>query len=137
MKTCIVDPYRKAAAVPLAWVPLEAILVRKRAELRARLRNRAPIEIERHLDPVDDAWSSVERDTATAIIDKETELLHAVEAALERMAGGTFGICDGCGEEISPARLAAVPWALRCKGCEEEWELAMAEEAGSRLGDEA
>ena len=121
MKTCIVDPYRKAAAVPLAWVPLEAILVRKRAELQARLRNREPID----------------RETAITLGDKDTELLRQIKAALQRMADGTFSVCDGCGEEISPARLAAVPWALRCKGCEEEWELAMAEEAGSRLGDEA
>ena len=129
-------PFRKSTT-PLAWVPLEAALARKRAELQARLRNREPIEIEHHIDPMDDSRALVDRETAITLGDKDSELLRQIKAALQRMADGTFSVCDGCGEEISLARLAAVPWALRCKGCEEEWELAMAEEAGSRLGDEA
>ena len=137
MKTCIVDPYRKAAAVPLAWVPLEAILVRKRAELQARLRNREPIEIERNIDPMDDSRALVDRETAITLGDKDTELLRQIKAALQRMADGTYSVCDGCGEKISLARLAAVPWALRCIGCEEEFELAMAAEATGRMGEQA
>ena len=40
-----------------------------------------------------------------------------IEAALERMDEGTFGICEECGREIEPARFVAVPYATRCGAC--------------------
>ena len=35
------------------------------------------------------------------------------------MAKGTYGECEGCGEEISAARLKALPWARYCVTCQE------------------
>ena len=43
--------------------------------------------------------------------------LKAVEAALQRIADGTFGICVRCGEEITEERLEAVPHAALCRNC--------------------
>lgn len=43
--------------------------------------------------------------------------LEAIDAALDRIAAGTFGICAKCGNPISPARLAAVPHAALCEEC--------------------
>ena len=43
--------------------------------------------------------------------------LEAIDAALDRIAAGTFGACAKCGEPISPARLAAVPHAALCEEC--------------------
>jgi DnaK suppressor protein len=43
--------------------------------------------------------------------------LSEVRAALNRVHLGTFGICLDCEEEISPKRLAAVPWASLCIVC--------------------
>lgn len=43
--------------------------------------------------------------------------LRAIEAALDRIARGTFGICVRCGGEISRERLAAVPHAALCERC--------------------
>jgi RNA polymerase-binding transcription factor DksA len=40
-----------------------------------------------------------------------------VERALEKIAAGTYGRCDDCGEPIAPARLEALPWAARCVRC--------------------
>ena len=40
-----------------------------------------------------------------------------IQAALERVADGTFGECVACGEPISEARLDAVPHAARCVKC--------------------
>ena len=40
-----------------------------------------------------------------------------IQAALGRVADGSFGECVACGEEISEARLNAVPHAARCKKC--------------------
>lgn len=46
--------------------------------------------------------------------------LKAIDAALERIAKGTFGICTRCGAEISKERLDAVPYTPFCKECAKE-----------------
>lgn len=48
--------------------------------------------------------------------------LRDIEAALGRIADGTYGECDSCGLEIAPARLAAQPSALRCVECQTQLE---------------
>jgi DnaK suppressor protein len=42
-----------------------------------------------------------------------------IDAALERIDDGEFGICLDCEEAISRKRLAAVPWAGYCLHCQE------------------
>jgi DnaK suppressor protein len=37
--------------------------------------------------------------------------------ALKRIADGSYGICLKCGDDISPARLDAVPYAVLCRTC--------------------
>jgi DnaK suppressor protein len=37
--------------------------------------------------------------------------------AQEKLAEGTYGVCDRCGEEIGDARLEALPWATLCVTC--------------------
>lgn len=41
----------------------------------------------------------------------------AIDAALARMHAGTYGICTGCGEPITPARLEARPASAECLAC--------------------
>lgn len=43
--------------------------------------------------------------------------IRMIEAALARVAAGTFGICVACGDPISEERLAVVPHAPRCRTC--------------------
>lgn len=45
-----------------------------------------------------------------------SELNH-IDHALDRMITGNYGICESCGQEISEARLQAVPWARYCRLC--------------------
>jgi DnaK suppressor protein len=46
-------------------------------------------------------------------------MLRQIDYALERVAGGTYGECQACGEHISANRLKAIPWAECCLKCEE------------------
>jgi RNA polymerase-binding transcription factor DksA len=46
--------------------------------------------------------------------------IEAIEAALERIAAGTFGSCVGCGEAIPTTRLRAQPAAINCLACARE-----------------
>lgn len=43
--------------------------------------------------------------------------LKAIDAALDRIAAGTFGACAKCGEPISAERLDAVPYTPFCQEC--------------------
>jgi DnaK suppressor protein len=58
----------------------------------------------------------------------KAETLHKIEEALRRLDEGTFGYCFECGEEISERRLRALPFAVRCKDCEEAREVAQQRE---------
>jgi DnaK suppressor protein len=50
------------------------------------------------------------------------ETLCAIDLALDRVAGGTYGICQSCGDEIKPARLKALPTAILCIDCANDKE---------------
>jgi DnaK suppressor protein len=45
--------------------------------------------------------------------------LKLIDAALERLDKGEFGICDDCGEQIPYKRLKVVPWAAYCVSCQD------------------
>jgi DnaK suppressor protein len=45
--------------------------------------------------------------------------LKEIDAALDRLATGDYGVCADCGEAINPRRLAAIPWAAYCIKCQE------------------
>lgn len=47
----------------------------------------------------------------------EINQLNMINAALVRIENGTYGTCVSCGEEISPARLKAVPSTPNCINC--------------------
>lgn len=53
-----------------------------------------------------------------ALRDKARSQLAAVEAAIARVDGETYGRCVSCGNAIAPERLEAIPWADRCIDCQ-------------------
>ena len=52
----------------------------------------------------------------------ETDLLHAIDAAIGRLESGGYGICTRCGQDIPEARLLATPTVQTCLPCQEEIE---------------
>ncbi len=95
------------------------VLETKQAELVKVLRNRDGITIEKSPDALDEVQNAAERELAIRNLDRESQLLRSVRAALARMNEGTFGVCLHCEEDISPKRLNAVPWAGYCIQCQE------------------
>ena len=51
-------------------------------------------------------------------------MLVKIEAALRRLSMGTYGDCSVCGLPIAESRLYALPFALRCRDCEQAREAA-------------
>lgn len=73
-------------------------------------------------DGRDEASLDVLRDLDVAELSRRSEALMAVEAALDRLAEGTYGVCQDCGSPISRERLNAAPESLRCLGCQSQDE---------------
>src|SRR5688572_31198071 len=53
---------------------------------------------------------------------REKVFLDKIQKALEKIDGGTFGVCDECGEKISVKRLEARPETTLCIRCKEDQE---------------
>ncbi len=53
---------------------------------------------------------------------RDTTELREIDAALARIAAGTYGVCEDCGESIDRARLDAAPTAARCVDCQRKHE---------------
>jgi len=80
----------------------------------------------------------IQEDIEFALIQMKSETLNKINEALRRLDEGTYGNCFECGEEISEARLRALPFAARCKDCEEARETAeQRERALARRGSSA
>lgn len=60
---------------------------------------------------------AVERLSQVAAHEQLQDLLCDVVRAEAKVAAGTYGACDGCGELIGEARLEAKPWAIHCVTC--------------------
>src|SRR5438874_13764906 len=99
------------------------ILETRQAELLEVLKNRDGITIEKSPDALDEVQNAAERELAIRNLDRESNLLRNVRAALRRIDEGTFGVCLHCEEDISPKRLAAVPSTPFCIQCPEMSDL--------------
>lgn len=76
------------------------------------------------LDAVESAEVDIQEDLEFALVQMKSETLNKVNDALSRLEQGNYGNCFDCGEEIGERRLRALPFAVRCKDCEEARETA-------------
>jgi DnaK suppressor protein len=76
------------------------------------------------LDQGESSEVDIQEDIEFALIQMKSETLTKIDAALRRLEEGTYGDCFECGDQISEARLRALPFAVRCKDCEEARETA-------------
>lgn len=70
-------------------------------------------------DSADRAVRYGPEDVEFGLIQLKSETLNKIKEALIRLEQGEYGNCFECGEEIAEKRLRALPFALRCKSCEE------------------
>ncbi len=76
------------------------------------------------LDAGENSEVDIQEDLEFALIQMKSETLAKISTALGRLEAGTYGYCSDCGGEISGLRLRALPFAVRCKDCEETREVA-------------
>jgi RNA polymerase-binding transcription factor len=120
----------KAAAKTSRYTELKRMLEDRRRELLSAVQEkmrdvRADGNKERDvLDQGESSEVDIQEDIEFALIQMKSETLGKVDAALRRLEEGTYGNCFECGEEIAEPRLRALPFAARCKDCEEARETA-------------
>jgi DnaK suppressor protein len=61
--------------------------------------------------------ATYERERDLSLLENARDLLDKVERALEKIAEGTYGVCESCGKPIEAARLRALPYATLCISC--------------------
>jgi RNA polymerase-binding transcription factor DksA len=72
------------------------------------------------LHPADLGSHQSEEDVTLGLLSNEEELLAELNAAWTRLEEGTYGRCEGCGDEIPHLRLNAIPYARHCVRCAKE-----------------
>lgn len=102
-----------------------AILEQRKSDVLAQIARadqQARASAERPTDPGDQSAATLDREFLFAQADTNRRLLRSLEQALARIRQGTFGECEQCGNDISPARLRAIPWTRNCVACQEKLE---------------
>ena len=117
-------PANRLQAVNTQTVKLEEcreLLLTKRAELASVLQSRPGAQAQiGHVAEEDQAPVIHGEFIAVRINQISREQLDLVESALARLDSGEYGICVECERAIAAKRLAAVPWASHCVGCQEQ-----------------
>jgi DnaK suppressor protein len=99
---------------------IKKLLLAKQGELSARQVSSEDIAIEKTAEVFDEIQQNANRTLALYSLTQNWETASLVQEALERVERGTYGVCQECDEEISPKRLAALPWAKYCIRCQEQ-----------------
>jgi len=115
------------------YTELKKMLTDRRRELQAEVQGRMrDVRAEgawggkqsEVFDAVESSEADIQDDLEFALIQMKSETLNKVNDALARLEQGDYGNCFECGEEIAEKRLRALPFAVRCKDCEEAREVA-------------
>jgi DnaK suppressor protein len=77
------------------------------------------------LDDAESSDADIQGDIELALLEMKSETLKQIDNALARLERGDYGTCVECGEDIAEKRLRALPFAVRCKNCEEARERAV------------
>jgi DnaK suppressor protein len=102
------------------------------SEVQGRIRDQREADawgkVHEVLDAGESSEADIQEDIEFALIQMKAETLTKINDALHRLEEGTYGYCADCGGEISDKRLRALPFAVRCKECEEGREVAIERE---------
>jgi DnaK suppressor protein len=127
------QPKTPAKKPPQRLAPLQKPQQKRHAELIELLqerRNALTLGVRTHLQRARDGDEhqqsedttgegvSARDDISLALAQIQGELLQRIDAALARVAAGTYGDCSECGSPIPSQRLRALPFAVRCLDCE-------------------
>ena len=134
MKNTLKAGTEKAAPMsPSRYAELKQMLDDRQRELQAQVQGRMRDvreegtwggKLNEVLDAVESSEADIQEEIEFALIQMKSETLNKINDALSRLERGDYGYCFDCAEEIAEKRLRALPFAVRCKDCEEARETA-------------
>jgi RNA polymerase-binding transcription factor DksA len=104
---------------------LQRLLARHEAELSTRkqlLRSDIAAEPGESRGGVESSADRFARDLGASLIEATARTVQSIEDALRRLRNGAYGRCLDCGSSIPPLRLQALPFAERCRDCEQHYD---------------
>jgi DnaK suppressor protein len=122
------------------YADLKQILEDRRREIVSEVQGRIrDVRAEGSTSKVNDVFDAgesseadIQEDIEFALIQMKAETLQKINEALGRLEDGKYGFCFECGDEIAEPRLRALPFAVRCKDCEEAREVAQQRERSAQ-----
>jgi DnaK suppressor protein len=114
------DPVRRER-----YQVLKDMLESRRGEIHDKLRalrETLPNELTNVRDAEEQSVHDFVQDVELALMEMQSETLQKIDDALRRLEEGGYGTCADCGNEISEARLRALPFASLCISCQEQAE---------------
>src|SRR5262249_25917381 len=100
---------------------LERLLAQHGARLLAckrSLRDELPAVAAAVRDEMDNSADHLARAVGVALLEACSATVREIDGAIQRLHKGTYGRCIDCGEKIAAVRLKVVPFAERCRGCQ-------------------
>jgi DnaK suppressor protein len=108
---------------------LQEMLAARRDQIEAQVQHKVrgfreteSKEVQRRRTDVAD--DPAQEDIDYALVQMQSQTLENIRVALARLAAGEYGLCADCADEIPETRLRALPFATRCRSCQEDHEQA-------------
>lgn len=109
----------------------EKVIKDTESELARYIKGEDRESVENVLDTGD--WSVFELTDTLKInaLESHRQTLIKLDESIRKLDEGSYGVCDDCEEEISKGRLKVLPFAIRCRDCQEDAEEKEASDRGS------
>ena len=119
-------PTRKVPAAKLAKIE-ELLLEKRRAPTQTLGRELDELvnQEKGHRSDLEEIASEAnDHDSVCEIMDNQSSQIGQIDTALQKIAEGSYGVCEDCGGEIAWARMEALPFASQCIECKRKAEIA-------------
>jgi DnaK suppressor protein len=100
----------------------DAILKEAKTEIAKYMSGENRQLVDTALDDGDWAVVDISEDINLMRLMSHRKAMHDIDESLRKIAEGTYGICEECGEPISERRLTVIPTATLCISCQENKE---------------
>lgn len=111
----------------------EAVVLNTKEEVSKYISGESRQLVESALDGGD--WSVIDlsEDLRLQKLGANNDTIIKIDESLRKLAEGTYGLCEDCGDNISEERLKVLPFAIRCRDCQEDHEEVIAAEKGESI----
>jgi DnaK suppressor protein len=118
------DSQRKAGLTALLQSKKEVLLNSSKKDMNSFINGDARKSYGTGTEDGDVSASLQMEDISIGAMKARNEIMRQIDASLLKLREGEYGICEECNEEIDEKRLQVIPFAVLCRDCQEQRELA-------------